>query len=74
MKTNVDQQVEELFSILKAQMEAKSYFTMAVTVNRLSKYFVHFTEEEEDFYNKAIDILDTAQENDDNFEWPEDTE
>lgn len=74
MKTNVDHQVEELFSILKAQMEVKSYFTMAVTVNRLSKYFVHFTEEEEDLYNKAIDILDTAQESDDNFEWPEDTE
>lgn len=74
MKTNVDHQVEELFSILRAQMEAKSYFTMAVIVNRLSKYFVHFTEEEEDLYNKAIDILDAEQENDDTFEWPEDIE
>lgn len=74
MKTNVDYQVEELFSILRAQMEAKSYFAMAVTVNRLSKYYVHFTEDEEELYTQAIDILDSEQENDATFEWPEDAE
>jgi hemerythrin len=70
MKTSIDHQLEELFAILNAQMQAKSYFSLAVTVNRLSKYYAHFTDEEEDKYSEAVQVLD-AQE--DSFQYPDDT-
>lgn len=69
MKTSIDHQLEELFAILNAQMQAKSYFSLAVTVNRLSKYYAHFTDEEEDKYCEAVQVLD-AQE--DSFQYPDD--
>jgi hypothetical protein len=70
MKTSIDHQLGELFAILNAQLEAKSYFSLAVTVNRLSKYYAHFSEQEEDKYCEAIAILDAQ---DDTFQYPDDT-
>lgn len=69
MKTTIDHQLEELFAILNAQMQAKSYFSLAVTVNRLSKYYAHFTEEEEDKYCEAVQVIDAQ---DDSFQFPDD--
>ena len=68
MKTSIDHQLGELFAILNAQLEAKSYFSLAVTVNRLSKYYAHFSEQE-DKYCQAIAILDAQ---DDTFQFPDD--